>query len=64
MIVPDSNEILKPALNLTPTEKTKPIDRLLFSLDNPDKDLDKLWSRGLKKRRNQGTYLKGSSQKV
>jgi hypothetical protein len=45
MIVPDSNEILKPALNLTPTEKTKPIDRLLFSLDNPDKDLDKLWSR-------------------
>jgi putative addiction module component (TIGR02574 family) len=40
-----SNEILKKALNLTPTEKAELIDRLLSSLDKPDKELDRLWSR-------------------
>ena len=40
-----SNEILKEPLILTPTEKAKLIDRLLFSLDNPDKELDNLWSK-------------------
>jgi putative addiction module component (TIGR02574 family) len=43
--MPVSNEILKEALNLTPTEKAKLIDRLLSSLDTPDMELDKLWSR-------------------
>ena len=40
-----SNKILEKALNLTPTEKAELIDRLLASLDNPDKELDKLWSK-------------------
>ena len=40
-----SNEILEKALNLTPTEKAELIDRLLSSLDKPDKELDKLWSK-------------------
>jgi len=38
-----SNEILKEVLNLAPTEKAKLIDKLLSSLDKPDKELDKLW---------------------
>lgn len=40
-----SNEILKEALNLAPTEKAELIDKLLSSLDKPDKELDELWSR-------------------
>jgi len=35
---------LKEALNLSPTEKAELIDRLLSSLDKPDKELDKLWA--------------------
>jgi putative addiction module component (TIGR02574 family) len=38
-----SKEILKEALNLTPVEKAELIDKLLYSLDKPDKELDKLW---------------------
>ena len=40
-----SNEILEKALNLTLTEKAELIDKLLSSLDEPDKELDKLWSK-------------------
>ena len=39
------NEILKDALNLKPTEKAELIDKLLSSLDNPDKELDELWAK-------------------
>jgi putative addiction module component (TIGR02574 family) len=39
-----SKEILKEALNLTPTEKAELIDKLLTSLDKPDKELDDLWA--------------------
>jgi putative addiction module component (TIGR02574 family) len=39
------NEILKDALNLRPSEKAELIDKLLSSLDNPDKELDELWAR-------------------
>ena len=38
------NELLKAALNLTPKEKVEFIDKMLSSLDAPDKDLDKLWA--------------------
>jgi putative addiction module component (TIGR02574 family) len=38
------NNIFKEALNLSPSEKAQLIDQLLSSLDNPDKDLDKLWA--------------------
>jgi len=40
-----SNDILKEALNLAPTEKEELIDKLLSSLDKPDKELDELWAR-------------------
>ena len=39
------NEILKDALNLSPAEKAKLIDKLLLSLDNPDRELDELWAK-------------------
>ena len=39
-----SKEILKEALNLTPAEKAELIDKLLTSLDTPDKELDDLWA--------------------
>jgi putative addiction module component (TIGR02574 family) len=39
------NEILKDALNLRPTEKAELIDKLLSSLDNPDKEIDALWAK-------------------
>ncbi len=38
------NEIFKDALNLRPTEKAELIDKLLSSLDNPDKEIDALWA--------------------
>jgi len=37
------NKVLKEALALKPTEKVKLIDKLLSSLDKPDKEIDKLW---------------------
>jgi putative addiction module component (TIGR02574 family) len=40
-----SKEILKEALNLAPTEKAELIDKLLSSLDKPDKVLNELWAR-------------------
>jgi putative addiction module component (TIGR02574 family) len=39
------NEVLKDALNLRPAEKADLIDKLLSSLDNPDKELDELWAK-------------------
>ena len=39
------NEIMKDALNLVPAEKAELIDKLLSSLDNPDKELDELWTK-------------------
>ena len=39
------NEILKDALNLRPAEKAELIDKLLSSLDNPDKEIDALWAK-------------------
>ena len=39
------NEILKDALNLRPAEKADLTDKLLSSLDNPDKEIDPLWAK-------------------
>jgi putative addiction module component (TIGR02574 family) len=39
------NEIMKDALNLAPAEKAELIDKLLSSLDNPDKEIDALWAK-------------------
>ena len=41
----DPNEVLKEALALRPAEKVELIDKLLLSLDKPDKDIDELWAR-------------------
>ena len=40
-----SEEILKEALNLTPEKKVELIEKLLISLDNPDKKFDLLWAK-------------------
>ncbi|MBN2285861.1 MAG: addiction module protein [Tissierellales bacterium] len=37
------SKVLKEALALQPTDKVKLIDKLLSSLDKPDKEIDKLW---------------------
>jgi len=39
------NEVIKDALNLRSAKKAELIDKLLSSLDNPDKELDELWAR-------------------
>lgn len=41
----DSNKILKKAMELPPLEKAEFIDKLLSSLDEPDRDIDELWSK-------------------
>jgi len=38
------NEILEKALTLKPTQKAELIDKLLASLDVPDKEIDELWA--------------------
>ena len=40
-----SDEILKQALTLKPAQKAELIDRLLSSLDKPDKEIDELWAK-------------------
>jgi len=37
------NRILKEALNLKPAEKAELIDKLIYSLDKPDAEIDELW---------------------
>ena len=39
------HEILKQALSLSPTQKAQLIDRLLSSLDNPDKEVEEMWEK-------------------
>lgn len=39
------NKILNDALNLKPVEKAELIDKLLSSLDSPDKYIDDLWAK-------------------
>ncbi|MEN8690081.1 MAG: addiction module protein [Desulfobacterales bacterium] len=43
--MPGSKEILKKALELPPSEKAQLIDKLLSSLDKPDRDIDELWAK-------------------
>jgi len=44
------NEILKEALTLKPAQKAELIDKLLSSLDRPDKELDELWAKEAEER--------------
>jgi putative addiction module component (TIGR02574 family) len=39
-----TNNVFKEALTLRPSEKVQLIDKLLSSLDKPDKDIDELWA--------------------
>ena len=43
MAVPD--EILKMALTLKPKQKAELVDKLLSSLDKPDREIDDLWAK-------------------
>lgn len=44
------NEILRDALNLPPAEKAELIDKLLSSIDKPDKEVDELWAKEVEDR--------------
>lgn len=40
-----TNTVLKEALALRPSEKAELIDKLISSLDKPDKDIDEMWAK-------------------
>jgi putative addiction module component (TIGR02574 family) len=40
-----TGNILKEALTLRPSEKAQLIDKLISSLDKPDKEIDELWAK-------------------
>jgi putative addiction module component (TIGR02574 family) len=40
-----ANIILDQALELSPSERADVAEKLLFSLDNPDSEMDKLWAK-------------------
>ena len=40
-----TDNILKEALTLSPSEKAQLIDKLISTLDKSDKELDELWAR-------------------
>ena len=40
-----TNSILEEALALRPSQKAELIDKLLSSLDKPDKEIDELWAK-------------------
>ena len=40
-----SDKILKEALTLKPAQKAELIEKLLSSLDKPDKEIDELWAK-------------------
>jgi len=43
--MPITDNIFKEALTLEPSEKAQLIDKLIHSLDKPDKEIDELWSK-------------------
>ena len=46
----NTNIILKEALTLKPSQKAELIDKLISSLDKPDKELDELWAKEVEDR--------------
>jgi putative addiction module component (TIGR02574 family) len=40
-----TDNIFKEALTLKPSEKAQLIDKLISSLDKPDKEIDELWAK-------------------
>ena len=45
-----TNNILKDALTLKPSQKAKLIDKLLSTLDKPDREIDELWAKEVEER--------------
>ncbi len=45
-----TNEIIKEAINLKPQEKYLIIESLILSLNEPDKDIEKIWIEESQKR--------------
>ncbi len=45
-----ANEILKEALALKPAERAELIDKLLSSLDSPDKEIQEMWAKEVESR--------------
>ena len=40
-----TDNVFKEALTLKPSEKAQLIDKLISSLDKPDREIDKLWAK-------------------
>jgi putative addiction module component (TIGR02574 family) len=62
-----TDNILREALTLKPSEKAQLIDKLLSSLDKPDKEIDELWAKEAEDRINaydQGKIKAISLEKV
>ena len=53
-----TNEIIQEALNLKPQEKYLIIESLILSLNEPDKDIEKIWIEESQKRLEE--YKKGN----
>ena len=45
-----TDSILKEALTLKPSDKAQLIDKLISSLDKPDKEIDELWAKEVEDR--------------
>jgi putative addiction module component (TIGR02574 family) len=45
-----TDNVFKEALTLQPFEKAQLIDKLLYSLDKPDKEIDELWAKEVEDR--------------
>jgi putative addiction module component (TIGR02574 family) len=56
------NEIMKEALMLKPAQKAELIDKLLSSLDKPDREIDELWAKEVENRID--AYEKGDIKAV
>ena len=57
-----TDNIFKEALTLKPYEKARLIDKLLYTLDESDKDIDKIWANEAEDRIN--AYEKGKIKAV
>lgn len=57
-----SKKILEQAIALSPIERAKLIDQLMFSLDKPDQELDKQWAEEAESRLE--AYKKGEMQSL
>ena len=45
-----TDNIFKEALTLSPSEKAQLIDKLISTLDKPDKEIDELWAKEVEDR--------------